>query len=221
MTGPLDPRKVSPHVRAELEIAIAVARERLQEAHAAQLLELIHGADGQLTPRRATEIYARLHHLGPDMARNVGNKVLASLGQFREVAGPLPAPGRGGEGGDAGDPLTLFGQIRRRLRGRTNLELRRKVELLTGRAEVALMRVHVENVLRLLTAFGEEISVAQLVDAYAQILEVRKSVAEMVYFFTLDRMASPLSGRSDRNGAWNGAVPAIGEHTLRVISNPR
>jgi hypothetical protein len=217
MTGPLDPRKVSPHVRAELEIAIAIARERLQEAHAAQLLELIHGADGQLAPRRATEISARLHYLGPELARNVGNKVLASLGQFREVSGVLPAPGRV----DEGDPLTVFGQIRRRLRGRTNVELRRKVELLTGRAEVALMRVHVENVLRLLEAVGEESPVAQVVDAYAQILEVRKSVAEMVYFLTLDRLASPLSGRTDRPGVWNTPAPAIGEHTLRVISNPR
>jgi hypothetical protein len=217
MTGPLDPRKVSPHVRAELEIAVAIARERLQEAHAAQLLELIQGADGQLTPRRATEIYARLHYLGPEMTRSVGNKVLASLGQFREVAGPLPAQERG----NGADPLTVFGQIRKRLRGRTNVELRRKVELLTGRAEVALVRVHVENVLRLLKAFSEEIPIAQVVDAYAQLLEIRKSVAEMVYFLTLDRLASPLSGRSDRNGAWTTPAPAIGEHTLRVISNPR
>ena len=83
------------------------------------------------------------------------------------------------------------------------------------------MRVHVENVLRILRTLREEIPVAQVVDAYAQILEVRKPVAEMVYFFTLDRLSNPHSGRADRNGVWPTTAPAIGEHTLRVISNPR
>jgi len=178
--------------RAELEIAAAVARERLVAAHVEQALSLIEGAGNRLSPQRALAIYARLHRLGSQEAKLISNRTLAILGE-RVARSSLGAPAGDGAG-EAGDPLadsprSHLQQIRHRLRGRTQHELRRWVELHTGRAEVALLEVHVDNALRFVNVLGPERSVAEAVEEYTATIGVRPTLTEVIYYLVLDRLA--------------------------------
>lgn len=226
MAGPIKYRKLSSRIRAELEIATAVARERILEIHVKQLLELIQGARGQLSPDRAASIYARLHGLGPQMTRIVMSRVLASLGR-RAGIGPVPASGNQvAAEADVGwdPPPSIFAQIRRRLRGRTNQELRTWVELHTGRTEVALLHSHVDNALRFVEILKPTASIAEVVEVYADVVGVRKTIAEVVYYLLLDRLSSPIPERIERGmirtNTQPAAAPAV-EHTLRIVKQPR
>jgi hypothetical protein len=207
--------------RAELEIAAAVARERLVTAHVEQALSLIEGAGDRLSPQRALAIYARLHRLGAQEAKLITNRTLAILGE-RVARSPL---GGGGEAGEppADSPRSLLQQIRHRLRGRTQHELRRWVELHTGRAEVALLEVHVDNALRFVNVLGPERSVAEAVEEYTATIGVRPTLTEVVYYFVLDRLsraASPAVEPAVPRPHWpepQAVNPT--EHSLRILKD--
>jgi len=223
MAGPLGPRKVTPRLRAALEIATASARERLLDAHAAHLLDLVTGVRGQLSPGRAMAIYARLHALEPEFARRIGSKVLAALGERAEA---VPFDDAAPDD-DWDAALSTFQQLRRRIRGRVNHELRRAIEIHTGRTEIAILNVHVDNILRFVHLLAPETPIARIVAFYSERIGVRKSVAEVAYYMTLDRLADTLT-------TWPGqgvpaapthpaqTLPAAAEHTLRIVNrSPR
>lgn len=219
MHGLLGSRKVNPRLRAELEIATAIARERLLETHVIHLLELIHAVDGQISPTRVIALYVRLHSVDPETARMIGGKTLAALGERREAAGGLQLAPAQAQTEVWDSPLSLFTEIRLRLRGRVNLELRQKVEFHTGRTQIAFLHVHVDNALRFVRIMTPASSIASAVQLYAELVEARKSVAETVYFLTLDR----LSGQAP---AWPEpepiriAPPQVMGPLVRIASKP-
>jgi hypothetical protein len=221
MHGPLGSRKLTPRLRAELEIATAIARERLLEAHVAHLLELIHTVGGQLSPTRTIAIYTRLHSVDPETARMIEGKTLAALGERREAAGAiqLDTTPAGGESWDS--PLSLFAQIRMRLRGRVNLELRQQVEFHTGRTQVAFLQVHVNNALRFVKILAPEAPIARAVELYTEVVEVRKSVAEIVYFLTLERLSGPAPAWPDREPVRIAAPAPTSAPPVRIANKPR
>jgi hypothetical protein len=220
MPHSLGSRKINPRLRAELEIAAAIAREHLMEAHVTHLLELIQVVGGQIPPSRVIEIYVRLHLVDPETARRIGGKTLATLGERREAAGTihLDTANAGGKGWDS--PPSLFSRIRKRLRGRVNPELRQKVELHTGRTQVAFLQVHVNNALRFVKILTPEIPIARAVDLYAEVIGVRRSVAETVYSLTLDRLSGPPFAWPEREPVRIATVRAS-DHAVRIVNVPR
>lgn len=224
MPGSLIPRKIDRQLRGELEIATAMAREEILEAHVTHLLELIQITHGQISPRRVLEIYLRLHLVDPETGRKIASKALAMLGQRRESAGPSQFQPARSDTDDWDPPPSLLSRIRKRLRGRTNPELRMKVELHTGRAQVAFLRVHVDCALRFVRILAPEMPIAAVVALYAEVIGLKRSVAETVYSLTLDRLsAPPLAWPEPRTGHEPASLPAArsAEPAVRIITAPR
>src|SRR5690606_5886760 len=99
----------------------------------------------------------------------------------------------------------LFSNLRQRIRGRVNEDLRQRIELAAARTEVALLRRHTDNALAFVDVLEEELSLPEAVQIYVQALDLRDSIAEVVYYLTLaesaDRRLPP------RRGPRRGCAP--------------
>ena len=195
--------------RLRMELAIAVARERVTETHLAQAHHFVRHLAGQVSGMRALAMYSRLHHLTDEQHRGLVTGVLAAFGRHdvRPAGGARPV--------DAdiewSDTSTVLERAFRRLRGRRNLELRRWVERHTGHVERLLLEVHVQNALRCLEARGADADVAVGVYAYMEALSIRESLFEALHILVLDR----LHHQSAVGRTGSGAV--AGRAGLRVV----
>jgi len=198
--------RLSPDVRRRLEVAAEVARAKLLDVHFAHVLELIRRARSDMPADRALEIYARLHHLEREDGDELAKRVLARVGG-RAIR--LAALGRGDEKlGDVfedHDALSVFRQLRRRLRGRKNHELRRWIELHAARTELALLDVHADGAARFIEILKPEKSLGDAVDLYARVMRVRDSIAEALYLLALERHAGGSARRQRRADAGDDA----------------
>nr|PZN91840.1 MAG: hypothetical protein DIU52_00265 [bacterium] len=181
--------RLDPDLRRRLEVAAEVTRAKLVDVHFAHVLELIERARADNLPAgRALEIYARLHHLRDEDAEQLAKRVLAHVGG-RAIR--LAALGRGDERlsdvFEDDDVFSVFRQLRRRLRGRRNHELRRWVELHTARTELALLDVHADGAARFIELVKPESSLGDAVRLYARVMQVRDSIVEALYLLALDR----------------------------------
>lgn len=203
--------KIDRDGQRRLQLAEAVARERVLELRTAQVLELIDLVKGKLDPTRALEIYARVHNLKEADLRGLGDRVLASLAQRGEAVLDLDALDSPEE--DARSK-PMLAELRRRLRGRVNTELRQQVELHTGRSQVLLLKLHVDQAVRFLEAVPEEWPIGDAVELYARRLGLEDPLPTTLYYFVLDRLAS------SRLRLPHGKSPSgdPGSHSLRVIS---
>jgi hypothetical protein len=217
--------KIDRRLREELQIAAAMAKERILETHVRQLLELIQITEKHLSIKKATEIYMQLHSVDQDTARQIASKTLAALGQSRETGSPLKLDTittdaettLSAESGPDSRP-SLFAQIRTRLSGGINPDLRDRIELHTGRTQVALLHVHVDNTLRFVQILTPAQNIATAAEIYHEMTNVRRSVAEVVYFIVLDR----LSGTDRRGPGRETSEPKLSEPavepTLRIVN---
>ncbi len=181
-------RKLPAATRRALDVAAAIATEELQAAHVAQVLELADIAEGRVTPQRVTDIYVRLHGLEDPQATVIRTRVLAELGQ-RARAGTVaeePAPG---DAPTPDGPRGPFKGLRERFRGRVHLDLRRWMELHTGRSEVLLLDIHVRNALAFVQALAPDVTVHDAVAIYREKVGVREQLGEVLYWFVLSRMS--------------------------------
>jgi hypothetical protein len=80
-------------------------------------------------------------------------------------------------------------QFRHRLRGRVKEDLRRWVELVAARTEIAILNTHVDNALNFVELLEKEAPFSEAVELYLEALEVRESVAEVAYYMALQRLA--------------------------------
>jgi hypothetical protein len=218
--------KVSRRLRAELQIAAAMARERIVETHVRQLLELIQIAERQLAHKRTIEIYVRLHSVDQETARLIGSMALATLGRRREIDGTIrldaadtdPAPAS-----DPDAPRSLLGQLRRRLRGRVYHDLRQRIELHTGRTNVAFLHIHLENALRFVQILTPHLSTSTAVELYTELVKVRRSMAEVIYFLVLDRLSGDAARWPEGDAGQPAAPPPppVEQHALRIVNTPR
>lgn len=177
------------------DVALAVARERLAEAYFVNALEFIKFTNGELAPPRALAVYARLHHLTEEQYRSVKNRVLASFGEAASIA-PAPAPSTFvAINGDVEWDITasLFHRIRRRMGGRRNFRLRKRVELFSGKVEMSALRIHVDSVARLMALHERDTPVAQVLRMYMEELGVRRSLHHAIYFAVLERLYGELA----------------------------
>jgi hypothetical protein len=186
---------LSPSARKRVELAVAVSQEKLLATHVDHALDLIALVDQQVSFSDALEIYARLLRLGEDEARNITTRTLAILGQKVEIQGdwitaePLPAPDNDE---DAEPGRSVFGQLRHRLRGRVNEDLRRRIEFIAARTEVALLHTHVDNALHFVDFLEPEMNERQGIELYLDALDVRDAIAEVVYYLSLASIADQI-----------------------------
>ncbi len=184
---------LSEAAQKRVELAVAVAQEKLLSTHVDHALDLIALVNDEVSFIDALEIYARLLRLDDDEAQNLSSRALAILGERAEsgqdwetlAEGETEAPDEIGRG----DGHSLFGLLRDRLRGRVNEDLRWRVELVAARAEVALIETHMKNALHFADFLGEELEDRKAVELYLDALDVRESVAEVTYYLALSRIA--------------------------------
>lgn len=218
MSGSTVPPKVPAALLREIELAAAVARERLLEVHVQYLLEFVERARAEVPPPRVLSIYCRLHRLAPSDGMLLTHRLLVVLGeradpstadiQTQADAEPTEAPWN--------SPTSMLARMRRRLRGRVNPELRRWVEVHTGRTEVALLEVHVEHAVRFIDILQAHTSYAAAVEMYANQVSVPDAQVETVYFMALDRLERR-NRVEEEKAAEATQLPA--ERTLRIVEN--
>ena len=188
---------LSEGARKRVELAVAVAQEKLLATHVDHALDLISLVNEEVSFTDALEIYSRLLRLEEDDAQNISTRSLAILGE-KAGHGAVPAPRKpevepeveenGREPGGPGG-RSLFGGLRNRLRGRVNDALRRKIEFVAARTEVALIGTHVDNALHFAEILKEELEEKEAVELYLDALDVRESIAEVTYYLSLSRLA--------------------------------
>jgi hypothetical protein len=91
----------------------------------------------------------------------------------------------------------LLNWLRRR---RLSAEARKKLLIVTARAEEALVETHVANMVELLEALGEEIDLDRGIEIYMQTMGLEEQLAATVTNRLLARLESPRTrrGRQDQ-----------------------
>jgi hypothetical protein len=184
---------LSKSARKRVELAVAVAQEKLLSDHVDHALDLVALVNEDVSFSDALQIYTRLMRLDEDQAQNVRTRALAILGKKAEEVGEWPEE-EPLEPDDDEEERSWFGQLTTRLRGRENEALRRRIELIAARTEVALMHTHVDNALHFVRFLqeDEEIGEQKAVELYLDALDVRESIAEVTYYLTLARIADDI-----------------------------
>ncbi|MGH7504436.1 MAG: hypothetical protein ACRELX_02245 [Longimicrobiales bacterium] len=173
----------------DLNMLLAVGRKRLADAHFAHAMELLEHAAASVPAPRALDIYARLHHLTEEEFRALKNRVLVAYARQARSEGEQPATFIGINGDVDWDvTATVLQRLKKRLRGRQNAELRRWVELHSGRVEAELLGIHVENVIRLVGSLGDLTPIADAVRLYMETMAVRNTLYEALAIATADRL---------------------------------
>ena len=215
MKNPFSTREVTEPVRRRVELAIAVAQERLLATHVDHALSLIQLVGDQVPFENALGIYTRLLRLSDDEARVITTRALAILGERASETATWPELITAAEVKEAeeGGRRKFINTVRQRLRGRVNEDLRRFVELVAARTEVAILNTHVENALNFVELLDKELTFNESVEMYLEALEVRESISEVAYYLTLTRLADqqlPKSGPLKQELAPARARQAVG-----------
>ena len=179
---------LSDAAQKRADIAIAMAEERLLETHVEHALKLIELTGNHIEFDEALDIYTRLLRLSADDARSITTQALARLGERGEPAS-WTSEKRPAEKTTGDDRRSILTSFRSRLRGRVNDELRTWVEYQAARTEVALLETHVQNALHFVDILKSEVPANEAVEVYLDALEVRDSIAEVVYYIALARVA--------------------------------
>ena len=198
MKNPFTSKDLSEPLRRRVELAVAVAQERLLGTHVNHALGLIQLVGDQVPFENALNIYTRMLRLSDDEARVITTRALAILGERAAKTEEWPEFARDNE--NAAPPPTdgetarrkFMNTFRSRLKGRVNEDLRRFVELSAARTEVAILDTHVDNALNFVELLGGEMSFNDAVELYLQALEVRESVAEVAYYMALTRLSESI-----------------------------
>lgn len=195
MKNPFSSKDLSEGMRRRVELAIAVAQERLLATHVEHALRLIRLVANKVPFENALGIYTRLLRLSDDETRVITTRALATLGEQAarsEVWPELVTKAEADEvDKESATPRTFIRNMRQRMRGRVKDDLRRWVELSAARTEVAILETHVENALSFVELLEKDDAVAssEAVELYFDALEVRESMAEIAYYVTLSRIA--------------------------------
>ena len=186
--------------KRRLDLAIAVAQERLLGTHVRYALDLVDLIGGRVDFASALDIYARMLGLDDDDARVVSTQVMARIGEQEEEAAeriPKVAEPPRQPDGDGRQHRSFIAAIRDRLRGRENDELRTLVDLHRARTEVALLETHVDNAMSFVEVARAERPVDEAAEMYIESLGVREAIAPVVYYITLDRLSDEFLERPE------------------------
>ena len=193
MKNPFASKDLSEPLRRRVELAVAVAQERLLSTHVNHALGLIQLVGDQVPFENALNIYTRMLRLSDDEARVITTRALAILGEraaeteeWPEFASESPAPPT--SNGETAR-RKFMNAFRQRLKGRVKDDLRSFVELAAARTEIAILDTHVENALNFVELLDKEQTFNESVELYLQALEVRESIAEVAYYMALTRLS--------------------------------
>ncbi|HEX6307779.1 MAG TPA: hypothetical protein VFZ69_06290 [Longimicrobiales bacterium] len=202
MKNPFSSKDLSESMRRRVELAIAVAQERLLSTHVDHALRLIQLVGEHVPFENALGIYTRLLRLSDDEARVITTRALAIIGeQARETPAFVELPPDTSEPEEPESSRSFLRIMRQRLRGRVKDDLRRWVELAAARTEVALLNTHVENARNFVELLDKEQAPTEAVELYLDALEVRESVAEVTYYLALARIADEELPEVPRSGS--------------------
>jgi hypothetical protein len=189
-------RNTSRAMQRQIDLATAMAQEKLLDTHVRHVLALVELVAGKLPFDAALDIYARILRLNPEQARNVGSRAFAELGRRgdevvlleddaadREDEAARAAPG------DGGRFEQVFSRVRRRIRGRVHDDLRHRINLAAARAEDDLFERHVANTLEFARTLAAEVPLHEAVDLYLEIMSVPEGVSDVVFNRALRRVA--------------------------------
>lgn len=192
-------RNTSRAMQRQIDLATAMAQEKLLDTHVRHVLALVDLVAGQLPFDAALDIYARILRLTPEQARNVGSRAFAELGRRTGGEGTRSEvtllEDDAADREDAGQPAEggrfeqVFGRVRRRIRGRVQDELRHRINLGAARAEDDLFEQHVSNALEFARALHAEVPLHEAVDLYLEIMTVPEGVSDVVFNRALRRVA--------------------------------
>jgi len=214
---------LSDATRRRLDLAVAVAQERLLGTHVRYALDLVELVRGRVEFMSALDIYVRMLGLDDDDARVVTTQVMARIGEREEeqeeaeaaaaeataakAAASAPDPARPASDGDGRPHRSFIAAIRDRLRGRENDELRTLVDLHRARTEVALLETHVDNAMSFVDVARTERPVDEAAEMYIESLGVREAIAPVVYYITLDRLSDEFLPRTAARAPAEGQTP--------------
>ena len=201
--------------RRELEIAAAVAREKIVQFHVTTALRLIGLAADRVPPVRMLEIHLRLHRITGPEAELLAYRVLAAIGET--ATANTARLFIQGEIEPKEESVSLWRVIRDRLRGRVHHELRRWVELATGAAQAGLIDIHVQHALRFARDLVDTHSVAQAATVYADMVDMAEALRPAFLIRLSDRLAAeelprtatpaPQERQSQDNATLPGRLP--------------
>lgn len=222
MKTPFISKSLSLTARRRVELAIAVAQERLLSTHVEHALELIELVGDHVPFDDALDIYNRLLRISAEDERIITTRTLAILGERTDE--PKSWPDRMAEADAAayGENTSIFGHLRQRIRGRVNDELRHWIELEAARTEVALLHTHVANAIHFVEILDQEMPLTEAAELYLEALDVRESIGEVVYYITLARLnPTVIPARSQNPTIQVGPItaPLQEERLLRVVEN--
>jgi hypothetical protein len=80
--------------------------------------------------------------------------------------------------------------VRDRLKGRVHHDLRRWVELHSGSTQAAMIDLHVRHALRFVSELRDTHGIAEAIEIYRELVDVPSNMADAVYIYSLDRLAS-------------------------------
>lgn len=210
----MNPRKkarLTAEKQRELQVAAAVVREAILQAHVTRALKLIELAGDRVSALRMIEIYTRVHNLSAAESEVVAMRLLATVGQRARKGsrGPVVYV----EGEDEQRAPTFVGVVRDRLRGRVLHDLRHWVDLHTGATKAALLEIYVKHSLRFIEELRSTHTIAQALMIYQDMVEVPRSMQDALHIFALDKLAaSELPG-----GRMIAAVP-VKEKSEKKVS---
>jgi hypothetical protein len=220
--NPFASKDLSDPMRRRVELAVAVAQERLLATHVDHVLRLIRLVGDQVPFESALNIYTRLLRLSEDESRSITTRALAIIGERATETEAWPELVTQAEAEQAQErgSRSFVRQIRQRLRGRVNDDLRRWVEMAAARTEVAILGTHVENALSFVELLEKEMPLTEALELYLEALDVRDAVAEVAYYMALAKLADEFLPDKTPAAAAEavpaGAAPAEPRH-LRVV----
>jgi hypothetical protein len=218
--NPFVSKDVSEPMRRRVELAIAVAQERILSTHVDHVLNLIQLVGNQVPFENALAIYTRLLRLSEDEARVITTRALAIMGERANKAEAWPeliTEAEAQESTRTGGGRSLMKNVRQRLRGRVNEDLRRFVELAAARTEVSILETHVDNALGFVEMLEKELPFTEAVELYLEGLDVRDSIAEVAYYMALSRLADKTIPEPKPTAGHPGSAQK--EPLLRVVEN--
>lgn len=197
-------RNTSRTMQRQIDLATAVAQEKLLATHVRHVLALVSLVQGEVPFDNALDIYSRILRLNPEQARNVGSRAFAELGRRDGGVGAegdhAPAlleddhadreDARRGPDQGGGRFDMVFSRVRRRIRGRVENDLRQRINLAAARAEDDLFEKHVANALEFARALSSEVPLHEAVDLYLEIMSVPDGVSDVIFNRALSRVAA-------------------------------
>lgn len=181
----------SPGLRRRLSLALARAENGLTQTHASAAAAFLRETADVLPPDRAIRVYFRLAEVPARLEPWVRVQAFAVLAE----GGPLPAPRGGYEDGTG-----LLAPVRRRIRGRQDDELRRRVERVVHAARRNVESTYLDGAASVASLLNGVVPFAEAIQIYLDALEVEPDWAARIFHQAMAEVDRANGSRSHKVG---------------------